>query len=460
MNDVSILGLGVSGHAAALLALKQGAEVYVSDSKADASTATRGTELRALGARVDLGGHDADRIARSDTVVVSPGIPPRAPVLLELRERGVRWISEPEFAFRFFRGALIAVTGTNGKTTTCALTAHLLEEGGLSVGLGGNIGAGLGPAASELALREPAPAWYVVEVSSFQLADIETFKPDIGVLTNLASDHLDRYADVEAYHADKARLFENADAESRWVLNADDPAVLELAGDAAGHRTFFATGRTDVEGGVVDDGVLTLRTAGETEALLPRDELPLLGEHNVANCLAAAVTAHLAGVEAQDLARGLRTARPLPHRLQPVLESGGVLWIDDSKATNVVAAASAVRSVVRPVVWLLGGTDKGEELAPLARVLDESRVRTVLAYGAAAERIAGSLEGRVELRRLGSDFEEVVEAAASEARPGDAVLLAPACSSFDMFRDYEERGRRFTELARALARRAGRGEGR
>ena len=345
MNDISILGLGASGDAAARLALNKGAQVYVSDTRSDPATSARGADLRALGARVDLGAHDLDRVAASATVVVSPGIPPDAPVLRGLRARGVDWISELELAFRFLPGPLIAVTGTNGKTTTCALTAHLLEEAGVDVGLGGNIGAGLGPAASELALRDPAPAWFVLEVSSFQLADIDTFRPDIGVVTNLAPDHLDRYPDVETYWADKARLFDNADADCRWVLNADDPAVLELARDVPGERRHFSVEGTDVEGAALDEGVLRLTgdAASSSERnegpgagtghrapfpperridLLPRAELPLLGTHNVANALAAALAAGWAGVDPEALGRGLATARPLPHRLEPVAEGG------------------------------------------------------------------------------------------------------------------------------------------
>ena len=201
-KTISVLGLGASGLAAARLALAKGGKVYVSDRRVESSVAARGAQLRKQGARVDLGSHDLERMADSDTVVVSPGIPPDAPVLRELRARGIRWISEPEFAFHFLHGALIAVTGTNGKTTTAALTAHLLKDAGFEVGLGGNIGAAFGPAASELALREPAPAWFVVELSSFQLADIVDFSPTIGVVTNLAPDHLDRYEGVDAYYAD------------------------------------------------------------------------------------------------------------------------------------------------------------------------------------------------------------------------------------------------------------------
>ena len=362
----------------------------------------------------------------------------------------MRWISELELAFRFFQGPLIAVTGTNGKTTTSALTAHLLREGGLDVALGGNIGAGMGPAASELALRETPPDWYVVEASSFQLADIESFRPDIGVLTNLAPDHLDRYADVDAYYADKARLFENADDASRWVLNADDEPSLRLAGGVPGDRWLFSAAGKEVEGATLRGGDLVLRVGSAEEPLLERAELPLLGTHNVANALAAAVASCLAGISSDRIAAGLRTATPLPHRLEPVAESGGVLWVNDSKATNVAAAVSAVTSFDRPLVVLLGGKDKGEDLSPLREAL-KGRARAVLAYGAAGGRIADQIGKELPVQRVEGAFESVTRLAADLALRGDVILLAPACSSFDMFRDYEERGRRFTALARAAA---------
>jgi UDP-N-acetylmuramoylalanine--D-glutamate ligase len=372
-------------------------------------------------------------------------------VLRELRERGVLWISEPEFAFRFLEGTLIAVTGTNGKTTTSALTAHVLESAGVRVGLGGNIGAALGPAASELAMREPAPEVYVLEMSSFQLADIETFRPDVGVVTNLAPDHLDRYPSVEAYYADKARLFDNADDSSAWVLNGDEPEVLRLAGDAPGARYLFSLEREPVQGAFLRGDTLMLSADGVAEPLLRRDELPLLGRHNVANALAASAAAHAAtGLPAPAFAEGLRTARALPHRLEPVADKGGVLWLNDSKATNVAATRSAIESLSRPLVLLLGGKDKGEDFRELARVFPR-RVRHVVAYGAAGARIGQALAGAAPLTRVQGSFEEVLREARRRAVAGDVVLLSPACSSFDMFENYERRGEAFARLAQEIA---------
>ena len=442
------MGVGASGFAAARLALAKGEKVYVSDTRSDARAGAARDQLRALGAEVELGGHDLPRIASSALVVVSPGIPPDAPVLRALAERGVRWVSEPELAFRFFKGPLIAVTGTNGKTTTTLLLGHLLETAGMRVATGGNVGGGLGPAASEMALADPPPAWYVLEMSSFQLAGVERFRPDVGVFTNLAPDHLDRYATVEEYYADKARLFQNATDGSRWVLNADDPAVGELAGEAPGQRWSFSL-RGPVRGAFLEGDVLSLDLDGVQSPLVSRSELPLLGLHNVANALAAALAARLAGAPLEALREGLRTARALPHRLEPVVEAGGVLWVNDSKATNVAACASAVQSLGRTLVLLLGGKDKGEDFRRLAPLL-EGRVRHVVAYGAAGARIAAELHGTVPLTLTRADFVGVLREACSRARPGDIVLLSPACSSFDMFENYERRGERFRELAREL----------
>ncbi len=444
-----MVGLGASGKAAARLVLAKGGEAYVSDSRADAQTAAGGAELRGLGADVEVGGHDVERMARADLVVVSPGIPPDAPVLRALGERGVRWISEPELAVRFFSGPLIAVTGTNGKTTTTLLVAHLLEAAGLRAAVGGNVGGGLAPAASELALLDEPPDWYVLEMSSYQLAGIERFRADIGVVTNLSPDHLDRYGSVQAYYADKARLFENADASSRWVLPEADAEVERLVGEAPGTRYRFAPEDRGGTHAFVRDGAMVLELHGE-ETLLPVSDLPLLGRHNQLDALAAALTARMAGAGAVGIADGLRTARPLPHRLEPVAEAHGVLWVNDSKATNVAATRSALESLSRPVVLLLGGKDKGEDFRTLRSAL-AGRVRAVVAFGAAGERIARELEGAAPLSLETGPFAEVVAAAADRAVEGDIVLLSPACSSFDMFQNYEERGRRFAALAGKMA---------
>ena len=450
-TTISILGLGASGAAAARLALDKGGEVYVSDSRIEPSAAAGATELRKLGARVELGGHDLGRVARSDTVVVSPGIPPDAPVLQALRAAGRRWISEPEFAFRFLDGPLIAVTGTNGKTTTAAMAAHLLRESGFSVGLGGNIGADFGPPASALALWDPVPDWFVVEVSSFQLADIEDFAPTIGVVTNLAPDHLDRYPSVESYYADKARLFENATSESTWILNADAPDVEVLAGEALGRRLRFSVRGAEGSHAFLRDGELFLSLQeGEEDELLQDQELPTLGRHNTANALTASLAARVAGASISSISLGLRGFTPLPHRLELVGTEGGRRWVNDSKATNVAATVGALESLEGPLVLLLGGKDKGEELTALREALHEG-VRAAVLFGEARERMALALEGPVPLHLVDGSFEAAVAKARALSEEGDLLLLSPACSSFDMFENYAARGIRFSALARGEA---------
>lgn len=459
---VAILGLGASGVAAARLALSKGGVVHVSDPRSDAVAAAAGDPLRARGARVVLGGHPLDEVAAADLVVASPGIPPDAPVLEGLRARGVRWISELEFAFRFFRAPLITITGTNGKTTTSALTAHLLRESGVRVALGGNIGGGLGPAASELALLEPEPEWIVVEASSFQLGDVQEYRTDIGVLTMLAPDHLDRYPSVEAYYADKARLFERADEGSVWVLNAEAPEVGELAGAVPGHRVGFGlTPRNAVGAWLRADRTLALwrpegtRTSsagtGGWTGLGAADDLRLIGRHNLRNALAAAAAADAAGVAAPRIEEALRSFRPLPHRFEPVAEREGILWVNDSKATNVSATCSAVGAAERPVVLLLGGKDKGEDLAPLREILAEAegagQLRDVVCFGAAGERFATELEPVVPVRRCPGGLAAAAGIGRGVAREGDMILLSPACSSFDEFGNYMERGEAFRALA-------------
>ncbi len=442
---VGVLGLARSGLAAARLALARGARVYASDAGDGPAVRDAAERVRALGGEADTGGHDLARLSRCDVVVLSPGIPPTAPVLRDPALADVPVVAEVELAFAQLDATVVGITGTNGKTTVTSLVQHLLRTAGIDAVAGGNIGTAL----SELALREPTPEVAVVEVSSFQLAMTRDFAPRIGVLTNLAPDHLDWYPDVEAYYADKARLFRNATPASRWVLNAEDARARDLPGDAPGTRYYFraASGPEPAErGGVVSpSGWLTLRMDGHREEpLIPVDALRILGPHNVANALAASIAARLAGADAGAIGAGLRTFEAPPHRLQPVTERGGVLWINDSKATNIASTRVAIRGMTRPTVLLLGGRHKGEpyiELLP-----DLGGVRAVIAYGEAAPLVEGDLEGKVPLERVDGPFEAVVERAREIARPGDAVLLSPACASFDMFRNYEERGDRFVDL--------------
>ena len=446
-ESIGVLGLARSGLAAARLALARGARVYASDAGDTPAVQEAARRVRALGGDAQVGGHDAARLAACSRIVLSPGIPPTAPVLRDPALAGVPVIPEIELAYEQLGAPVIAITGTNGKTTVTALIEHLLQAAGIDGVAGGNIGTAL----SELAMRDPEPEWAVVECSSFQLAGIDRFTPRIGVLTNLAPDHLDWYADVETYYADKARLFRNASDSSAWILNAEDARAAALPGQARGRRFYFRVasqpGAGELGGWVAPDGVLTLRlTPGDTERLMHTSELRILGTHNVANALAAACAAWLAGADGLSVAEGLASFPAPPHRLQPVAERDGVLWINDSKATNLASTRVAIRGMTRPTVLLLGGRHKGEPYTGLAPDL-AGRVRAIVAYGEAAPQIEGELGGVFPVFRENGTFEAVVARARGLAQSGDAVLLSPACSSFDMFANYEERGRRFAELA-------------
>ncbi len=443
-ETVGVLGLARSGRAAALLALAAGESVFASDAGSGAEVQDAAAVVRQSGGEAETGGHTVERLAACDLLVLSPGIPPDAAVLRDPRLARVPRISELEFAFRHLRTPVVAITGTNGKSTVTAMTAHLLKEGGLNAVAAGNIGLAL----SEVALRHTPPDWAVVECSSFQLAEIDTFAPQIGVVTNLAPDHLDRYAALEAYYADKARLFANASETSRWVLNGDDARVLALPGNAPGQRFLFrvagplAPGQS---GGFIQDGMLTLRLGDDDLSLVDVHELRILGAHNVANALAASLAAALAGAGAEALRSGLRDFGGLEHRLEVLGEHDGVLWINDSKATNVASTLVALQGMTRPTVLLLGGRHKGEPYTMLLPALRD-RVRAVVAYGEAAAQVQADLGGHVPVTRVDGDFATVVARAAALARPGDVLLLSPACSSYDMFSDFEERGRQFREL--------------
>jgi len=441
-GTVAVIGLGKSGVAATRLLAREGAHVYASDAATHPYAEEALASLRALpGVEVQVGGHDLVKIRAASGLVVSPGVPPNAAPLVAAREAGVPIISEIDLGFRALGGArCIAITGTNGKTTTTALVAHLLQSAGMPAEAAGNIGRPL----ADVALSGRASRWLAVEVSSFQLHDSPHFAPQIGILTNLAPDHLDRYATVEEYYADKALLFRNATRDNVWVLNGDDRLALALPGDAPGRRALFSL-REPTDGWY--DAPRRRLMLGGTE-LLARRDLTLLGDHNVANALAAALAVHDAGVAPGLLGEGLRSFRALPHRLEPVREVRGVQWINDSKATNIASTVVAIEAMDRPFVLLLGGRHKGEPYTRLGPLLKE-RCRLVVAYGEAGPIVMKDLAGAVPLAK-GTTFENVLQQAAAAARPGDAVLLSPACSSYDMFKNYEERGATFRRWVEAL----------
>ncbi len=450
-GEISVLGLARSGRAAAELLRRAGADVYASDAGSGDTVSHAVTALTALGVDVQSGGHDLARIARSALIVASPGIPPEAPPLAAARAAGVPIVGELEVALHFLPHQLyVAITGTNGKTTTTAIVHRLLEGLGHDSVAAGNIGTPL----AEVALRARQPDWVALETSSFQLHDTPSIVPTAGVLTNLSANHLDRYAGVDAYFADKAELFRNANERSVWVSNADDVAVQRMVQGVRGRHLRFTTGAGAADA-YYDRGHDRLVVLGAP--LIDRRELALLGDHNVANALAAAlavmgpVEAHRTPEGRARVAEALRAFRALEHRIEPAGSYAGVEWINDSKSTNVASTLVALRGMQRPTVLLLGGRHKGEAYTALADELRRT-VKIVLAFGEAASLVAADLSDVVRVEQLGSPFEVVIGRARDVASSGDAVLLSPACSSYDMFDNYEQRGREFKRLAAELSR--------
>ncbi|MFN0177343.1 MAG: UDP-N-acetylmuramoyl-L-alanine--D-glutamate ligase [Gemmatimonadales bacterium] len=440
-GEVAVIGLGRSGRSAVRLLRRDGHPVYGSDGGRQPALEATAAELTALGAAVEIGGHDLDRIGRAGLVVASPGVPPAAAPLAAARAAGVPIWAEAELGLRALNGTVpyAAITGTNGKTTTTALLAHLLVTGGRRAMAAGNIGTPL----TEVALLEQRPETLAVELSSFQLHDMPSVAPAVGVLTNLAPDHLDRYPTLGSYYQDKLRLFANATDGSQWVINADDPATSDWLGPFAGRRLRFSV--SDPADGWYDRAAGLLRLGDAP--LIQRDRFPLLGDHNVANALAATLAAVALGIRLEAIGRGLATVVPLKHRMEPIREVRGVLWINDSKATNVASTVVAIRAMDRPFVLLLGGRHKGEPYQALGPLL--GRCRAVIAYGEAKPLVVADLTATVPVIE-GEGFDDVMARAVEQVRPGDAVLLSPACSSYDMFANYEERGARFRALVEAL----------
>ncbi|MEX0692785.1 MAG: UDP-N-acetylmuramoyl-L-alanine--D-glutamate ligase [Gemmatimonadales bacterium] len=438
MGEVAVIGLGRSGVAATLWLRRQRVSVYASDSAPAPATAETLAALRSAGAVVETGGHSLGRIADASCVIVSPGVPPNAPPLETARASGVRILAELELGWRALHAEgvkFIVVTGTNGKSTTTSLIAQVLHAGGVTAVAAGNIGRPL----LDVALAGEHPAWVVAEASSFQLHDTPSLAPEVTVLTNVAPNHLDRYPDVAAYYADKALLYANATDTTVHVVNGGDTEARGVLGGARGVRRTFGLERAADAG--YADGTLLL----DGQPLLARADLPLLGRHNVENALAAALAAQAAGLSPEAIANGLRGVTGLPHRMELVRTVGEVQWINDSKSTNVTSTLVAVRAMDRPFVLLLGGRHKGE---PYTRLADApGQCRAVVAYGESRALVERDLAGRVPLHVV-ETLGDAVQAAAGVVG-AQAVLLSPACSSFDQFTNYEERGATFRRLVAA-----------
>ncbi len=444
---VLVVGLARTGVATALFCAARGANVTATDARTENEISEAIAPLRASGVRLELGGHRGDTLLEQDLIIPSPGVPADAPLLQAAREKGVTIWSEVELADSFLRGRLIGITGSNGKTTTASLIEHILKNAGFSTILAGNIGIPL------IARVEQSTdnTITVVELSSFQLELIETFRPNISVFLNLTADHLDRHHTLEAYGRAKVRIFENQTEADSAVLNLDDPATAPLA-PAKPRVYWFSRKQRVAQGAFVRKNKIVFRHDGEEEAVLNLQDIPLAGAHNVENVLAAVAATRLAGAEPSSIAKGVRSFAGVEHRLEFVAEIGGVRYYNDSKATNVDATLKALDAFPGRILIVLGGKDKGSDYTVLQRPLREKAILGLL-IGAAAEKIEKQITGSVALERAGT-IERAVEIASHAARPGDIVLLAPACASFDQFQNYEHRGRIFKELVHQLERQA------
>jgi UDP-N-acetylmuramoylalanine--D-glutamate ligase len=444
---VLVVGLARTGVATALFCAARGARVTATDARTETAIGEALAQLRAASVQLELGGHRENTFLEQDVIIPSPGVPADAPLLQAARAKGVTIWSEIELADRFLKGRLIGITGSNGKTTTTSLIEHILRSAGVPTILAGNIGT---PLISRVGQTSDVTVT-VLELSSFQLELIDTFRPDISVFLNLTPDHLDRHYTLESYGAAKARIFENQTEADSAVLNADDPATTEYAPSKP--RVFWFSRKQRVaQGAFVRKDEIVFRHDGKDDPVLKLQDISLAGAHNVENVLAAVAATRLAGADAAAIARGVRSFSGVEHRLEFVAEIGGVRYYNDSKATNVDATLKALDAFPGRILVVLGGKDKGSDYTLLQKALREKTILALL-IGAASEKIEKQIAGSVAMEHAGT-IERAVEIASHAARPGDVVLLAPACASFDQFENYEHRGRVFKDLVHQLERQA------
>jgi UDP-N-acetylmuramoylalanine--D-glutamate ligase len=439
-QHVVVAGGGRSGVAAAELLLSRGARVTLSDVREPAGAA----ELRRRGVAVEVGPHGADLFAAADLIVLSPGVPPEQDAVVAARRAGVPVMGEIELAARWLSGRVIAITGTKGKSTTTTLAARMLQEAGRDASAGGNLGTAL---STQVAGSHPG-SLHVVEVSSFQLESTDAFHPWVAVLLNLSPDHLDRHPSFEAYAAAKARVFANQTADDWAVVNADDAPSMALAAKGRARRFDFALDADLTDGVTVTGEEIVRRDRGRSAPLVPLSSVRLPGRHLLGDVLAAAAVGCVAGVPPAAMRRAVEGFAGLPHALERVAEIGGVTFVNDSKATNIASARRAMESFAGGEVVIMGGRYKGGDFGDL-REAARARATAIVAIGEAAPLVEDALAGAVPVTRART-MADAVRAAFAKARPGGVVLLAPACSSFDMFVDYADRGDQFRAAVKSL----------
>jgi UDP-N-acetylmuramoylalanine--D-glutamate ligase len=451
-KKVLVVGLGRSGVASAFFLQDHGAKVIVSDSKSEAQLQNEVPALLDRGISIEAGRHGERTFRDQDLIVVSPGVPSDQPQLQHARTLGIPVIGEVELAFRFLQGKVLAITGSNGKTTTTTLVGEILAKSGRKTLVGGNIGT---PVIS-LAGQSTPDSLVVLEISSFQLESIQQFRPWIAAILNITPDHLDRHHTFKAYVDAKARIFENQrsgagenqEAGDLGVLNADDPTCVGLKSKVKGPLLWFSRKQRVESGAFLAGDQIVFRQNGQEQPVLGRLDIQLKGEHNLENVLAAVAMTMAAGCTPQQVRRAVQEFRAVEHRLEQVSTVNGVTFYNDSKATNVDATVKALESFPSNIHIILGGKDKGSDYSVLNPLLRE-RVKRVYLIGAAADKIASQISGATTLVRSGT-LERAVHQAFDAAASGDVVLLAPACASFDQFENYEHRGRVFKELVRSL----------
>src|SRR3984885_13811918 len=443
---VLVVGLGKSGLSAAMFLREQGARVTVSDSRSAVALAKEIPALLEAGIMVESGGHGLLTFRRQDLIVVSPGVPMDTPEVKQVVAFGLTVIGELELASRYLLGQMVAITGSNGKTTTTTLVGKILSDAGVPTQVGENIGLPV----IELVAKSTPETVNVLEVSSFQLETIEEFHPRIAVILNITPDHLDRHGSFEKYVAAKERIFERQGPGDSLVLNGDDRVTQMCAARAKSEVFWFSGTKAVRRGAFVRDGVIVWveKEGGVTEPIMPVSEVHLKGAHNIENVLAAVCAARLAKVSAESIRASVATFTAVEHRLELGRKLNGVEFYNDSKATNVDATMKAVASFNKGIHLILGGKDKDSDYGTMAELLKE-RVKAVYTIGSAAEKIERQLHGVVKMGEAGTMRTAVTEAAKAAAA-GDVVLLSPACSSFDQFENYEHRGRMFRQLVDEL----------
>ena len=446
---VLVVGLGKSGVASALFMKAHGARVTVSDTKSGDELRNEIPVLLDHGITVETGGHGDRTFRGQDLIVVSPGVPVDAPPLVQARALGESVIGEIELAAQFLPGPIVAITGSNGKTTTTTLTGEIMTAAGFPALVGGNIGT---PAIS-LAERAKPETVIVLEVSSFQLETIQTFRPRVAVVLNVTPDHLDRHRTFEIYAGAKARIFENQQASDFAVLNADDPTCVAMGSRARAQVFWFSRSKEVQQGAWTHDGNILFRDASGQREILQVSEIPLKGAHNLENVLAAVCAGTLMGCAPEKIRQAVRDFKAVEHRLEFVATIRGVDYYNDSKATNVDATIKALESFPANIHLILGGKDKGSDYTLLNHLLQQ-RVKRVYTIGAAAAKIesqiVSSKDGGPELVHA-ETLENAIRKANAAAQSGDVILLAPACASFDQFKSYEHRGRVFKEIVQTLS---------